>query len=328
MKHSSSHLLQHKTCGKLGVITLNRPLAYNAMNLEMVLEMRTILEEFEDNIDVIAVVVRSTHPKAFCAGGDIKAAYHALIEKKIDPIHQFFDAEYSLNLYIANYTKPYIAMIDGICMGGGMGISIYASHRIVSENTVIAMPENLIGFTPDVGAFYFLNRIDKIIGYYLALTGASISGTDACHIGLSDHYVMHHNHVKLLEALTLCTDVDQINDNIRKHTSVLPPSIILEQKKFLDDVCRDRHYKSVLAKLHDYELNDFALSFLEALRYASPHSLELTDERFENEATLSLKEVLERDKQYGKGLIFKGDFSEGVRALLIDKDRKPKWKNV
>ena len=175
--------------GRIGRILMNRPKALNALDIGMIRGIATALEQWRNDPHVHAVVIEGAGERAFCAGGDIIAVRQASMERRHQDVEAFFAEEYALNAEIAAYPKPYIALIDGICMGGGIGVSVHGAYRVASEHAMFAMPETAIGFFPDVGASYFLPRLPGSIGMYLALTGARVLGADAVHSGLATHFV-------------------------------------------------------------------------------------------------------------------------------------------
>src|SRR6516225_2939990 len=174
--------------GRVGRIVLNRPQALNALDLPMIRACTRALEAWRDDPHVHAVVIEGAGDRAFCAGGDIRALRQYELDGEHDRAEAFFHEEYELNLAIATYPKPYIALIDGICMGGGIGVSVHAPYRVATEHAAFAMPETAIGFFPDIGATFFLPRLPGEIGTYLGLTGARAQGADAVHAGLATHF--------------------------------------------------------------------------------------------------------------------------------------------
>ncbi|MBV9248372.1 MAG: enoyl-CoA hydratase/isomerase family protein, partial [Acetobacteraceae bacterium] len=173
--------------GRAGHILLNRPQTLNALDLPMIHAITAALREWQDEPHVHVVVIEGAGERAFCAGGDIRALRQHHLEGDHGPIEAFFTHEYALNQMIGTYPKPYVALIDGICMGGGIGVSVHAPYRVATEHAMFAMPETAIGFLPDIGATYFLPRLPGRIGFYLGLTGARVIGADAVHAGFGTH---------------------------------------------------------------------------------------------------------------------------------------------
>lgn len=181
----------HSTQGPLGILTLNRPKALNALTTSMVESMHTILTSFDSDPSIAAALIQGTGDKAFCAGGDVKAVVQMAQKGQIEDAMRFFRSEYRTNYKIASFSKPYIAYIDGITMGGGAGVSVHGPFRIATEKTLFAMPECAIGLIPDIGASYFLPGLQLPgVGLYLGLTGARVKGADAYHAGIATHYIL------------------------------------------------------------------------------------------------------------------------------------------
>lgn len=280
-----SHIL-HERRNNLGLITLNRPEALNAIDLAMVRAIHTALDEFaaDDSIKTVAIV--SACPKAFCAGGDVRAAAKAVPEEAA----LFFRHEYRLNHAIATYAKPLVAIVDDMAMGGGLGLSVHARHCLVTENAVMAMPEMAIGLFPDVGAGAFLNRHSLELGLYLALTGARLNAGNALYAQLANGYLPAANIGHLLQALSQGGDVTGFLEPA-------PPADLAGQKLDLD---------------------------LERLS-GSPTSIRITIKHLTESRGQSLKAVLVNEYRLACACLRGHDFREGVRAMLIDKDRQPKW---
>ena len=187
--------------GRVGRITLNRPKALNALNLPMIRAITQALAAWRDDPHIHAVVIEGTGDRAFCAGGDIRALRQHQLDGNRPWVDAFFIEEYALNKMIAAYPKPYIALIDGICMGGGIGVSIYGAYRVASEHAMFAMPETAIGFFPDIGATFFLPRLPGQLGTYLGLSGARIHGADAVHAGFATQFTPRAEMAQLSKAL-------------------------------------------------------------------------------------------------------------------------------
>ena len=187
--------------GRAGRILMNRPAALNALDLEMIRSFTRALEQFRDDPHVHVVVVEGAGDRAFCAGGDIRALRENQLKGDRGPVEAFFSEEYALNRMIAAFPKPYAALIDGICMGGGIGVSVHGAYRVATEHAMFAMPETAIGFFPDIGATYFLPRLPGRIGCYLGLTGARVRGADAVHAGFATHFTPRDRLPALSQAL-------------------------------------------------------------------------------------------------------------------------------
>jgi enoyl-CoA hydratase len=328
-----------------GLIELNRPTALNALNLEMVEALTETLTGWRDDPAVHSVVVRSTSPKAFCAGGDILAVRSAGMEGDDVAVREYFGAEYALNALIAGYPKPYTAVVDGYAMGGGLGISVHGSAMVVTERAVLAMPETAIGFFPDIGASYFLPRLPGAVGWYLGLTGARISGAAAVRCGLATHFVPAAELPALEQALTGAgrEDAGQPGaehgspgpDAALERFAVAAPSSELDGHRAAIERCFSA---PDLAELRlrlaaeagtgtagDPAGRSWAEDTLAALDRASPMSLAVTFGLLRAGADASLAECLADELASACRTAREPDFHEGVRAALVDKDRNPVW---
>lgn len=308
-----------------GVIELDRPGALNALDLTMVRLITEVLREWRDDDAVRSVVVRSTSPKAFCAGGDIRAVRDAGVRGDDAAVRAYFSAEYALNALIARYPKPYTALIDGYAMGGGLGISVHGSARVVTERAVLAMPETAIGFFPDIGASCFLPRLPGGAGRYLGLTGTRISGAAAVGCGLATHYV-HAADLPALEA-ALFGGGDPVR-TLDAFAATAPPSELAGHREAIDhcfhaDVTGLGDIRARLAA-QDAD-RDWADETLAVLDGASPMSLDITFDLLRAGAGSALEDCLARELDLACRTAREPDFHEGVRAALIDKDRRPVW---
>jgi len=311
--------------GRIGYLTLDKPTALNALTLDMIEQLATGLQHFEAEDTVEAIVINSTSARAFCAGGDMKRIRQLALENDTATIEAFFDNEYALNLAIANCSKPYIALIDGVAMGGGLGLSIHGSYRVVTERAMLAMPESRIGFFPDVGGSYFLPRLVDNAGLWFALTAAPVHGDEAVTIGLGTHFVTSDKLNSLMSDLETQNDasIDEILD--RWSTNVNNPEfkLTLENRSH----CFKGHSANAIRTSLQQATadNEDAANLLKLLDDASPYSINTTLKLFASTHGLSLKECLAYEKTASMEAAFHPDFIEGVRALLIDKDKKPAW---
>jgi enoyl-CoA hydratase len=312
----------HVTAGT-GVIALDRPAALNALDLTMVRLITEALEDWWDDPAVRSVVIRSTSPKAFCAGGDIRAVRDAGVRGDDAAVLAYFSAEYALNALIARYPKPYTALIDGYAMGGGLGVSVHGSARVVTERAVLAMPETAIGFFPDIGASHFLPRLPGAVGWYLGLTGQRIGGAAAVECGLATHYVPAAE-LPALEAVLLAGAAPA--GALDRFAVAAPPSDLAGHRAAIErcftapdlGALRDR----LAAEDADREWADETLAVLER---ASPMSLAVTFDLLRAGVGSSLAECQARELDLALRTAHAPDFHEGVRAALIDKDREPAW---
>lgn len=318
--------------GGLGEITLNRPKALNAVTQPMVTAMDAQLKTWAEDPAIGAVVVRGA-PRdetrvPFCAGGDIRLIY----DERNDPDRkfavEFYAEEYRLNSFIYRYPKPYIALIDGVVMGGGVGVSIHGSHRVMSERTMFAMPETGIGLIPDIGATYFLSRLPGRTGLYLGLTAARIGGADALHLGLATHYVPSDRMAALDTALRegdystrAHAAVGRILDGFAEDPGVAP---IVENLEAIDRCFGGETVEQVIAKLQA-EGTPWAEETLAALDEKSPTSLKVTFRQLTTLGDLDLEDALKMEYRMAIRCNFGPELFEGIRAVVIDKDRSPKW---
>ncbi|HEY3481029.1 MAG TPA: enoyl-CoA hydratase/isomerase family protein [Streptomyces sp.] len=305
-----------------GVIALDRPGALNALDLTMVQLITAALEAWRDDDAVRSVVVHSTSPKAFCSGGDIRAVREAALRGDDAAVLAYFTAEYALNLMIARYPKPYTALIDGYAMGGGLGVSVHGSARVVTERASLAMPETAIGFFPDIGASYFLPRLPGAVGWYLGLTGARISGAAAVECGLATHYVPAADLPALEAALTGGGHPAPILDAF---ATSAPPSPELSGHRDAIAHCFGAPDLAEVWRRLEAEPAAWAADALGALRRASPASLAITFALLRHGTEATLEECLAYELELARTTARTPDFAEGVRAALVDKDRRPTW---
>ncbi|MCZ4282500.1 enoyl-CoA hydratase/isomerase family protein [Kiloniella laminariae] len=314
--------------GAAGRITLNRPKALNALTLDMVHGMLAALERWQTDETVRVVIVDGAGERGLCAGGDIRALYKSAQEK--DGLAQKFWAdEYRLNALIANYPKPYIAVMDGIVMGGGVGVSAHGSNRIVTERSMIAMPETAIGLFPDVGGSWLLANAPGEIGSYLGLTGHRIGAVDAIYAGLADVEVSSDRLPRLIETLIAAdygmdsrNDVDTL---IRGFVSSNSQPPLAASRGLIDDVFSFDRIEDILAAAERLG-TDWGDELVKTLRGRAPHSLKATLAALRKARNLGgIEDVLDMEYRLALRMFALPDFSEGVRAAVIDKTGDPKW---
>jgi enoyl-CoA hydratase/carnithine racemase len=303
----------------VGRILLNRPRALNALNLPMIRACAAILQTWRDDPHVDAVVIEGAGDRAFCAGGDIRVLREAQIAGDLATVDEFFAEEYALNLAIATYPKPYIALVDGICMGGGIGLSVHAPYRVATEHAGFAMPETAIGFFPDIGATFLLPRLAGALGTYLGLTGARVNGADAVHAGLATHFTPRDR----LPALSAALATDGVAA-LAAFNQPLPPDTLAEHRSAIDRCFAAETVSAIVARLAA-EATPWADATLKALRHVSPSALHWTLLALRRGRDLTLKQALDAEFALTRSTMAQPDFAEGVRAMLVDKDRKPKW---
>jgi enoyl-CoA hydratase len=314
-----------RALGSLRRLTLNRPQALNAITLGMAETMTAFMREWADDSAVSAVMLDGAGERAFCAGGDIRALYDAAKAGDSLPA-RFWATEYKLNVLIARYPKPVIAIMDGLVMGGGVGLSAHAAHRVVTERSAVAMPEVGIGFFPDVGAAFPLARAPGCVGAHLALTGSRAGAADAIYCRLAD---VHIPTAKLAEIPSAIADCRADND-VRQRLSALstspaPGDLALAQP-WIDRCYSTDRAEEILDRLQD-DTADAARSALDAMRKASPTSLKITLRNLREAASFKrVEECFRQDYRIALACIAGHDFIEGIRAAIVDKDRKPAWR--
>ncbi|WP_426239145.1 enoyl-CoA hydratase/isomerase family protein [Pararhizobium sp. DWP1-1-3] len=314
--------------GALGRIRLNRPKALNSLTLQMVCDIEAALDNFERDPFIAAVLVTGEGERGLCAGGDIRAIYDGG-KAGSDAPTTFWREEYTLNARIGPYPKPYIVIMDGIVMGGGVGISVYGSHRIVTERTRFAMPETGIGFFPDVGASWFLTRQASELGTYVGLTGEPLGAADAILVGLADVFVRSERLDALIAALASLpadSSSEQISTTIAGFSDVPPAGVLEPHQRIIDRLFAFDTIEEIFAALRADD-SPFAKKLLAILSTKSPLSLTVTLRllRF-GRKTETLEECLEREFSATAAVLRSHDFYEGVRAAVIDKDRNPQWR--
>lgn len=321
---------------KIGVITLDNPKSLNAQNLEMVKQSSQLLQQWATDDDLLAVIIRGEGEKSFCAGGDIRSLYHAY-DPAIFPnptALEFFRHEYGLCQQIGHYAKPIIVWASGIVMGGGMGLATPASHRIVTQSTMMAMPEIGIGLFPDAGASYFLKKMPDKMGLFFGLTGARFNGADALKLGMADFAMASDDYDKLIIALQQADWQENPNHHtVSKILTTLHDERVLgegwawEQKQLIDELMTASSLQefSSLIGLEKYQNNAYLAQAIQNYQAGSPTSAALAWEIF-HDKPMTFDEALAMELVVAVRCCHYGEFYEGVRALLIDKDKQPKWR--
>lgn len=310
----------------IGLITLNRTAALNALNHDMVKAIDTQLQNWEAS-HIQAVVIRAKEGRAFCAGGDIRLTYER-IKSKDKHMLDFFRDEYQLNKKIFHYPKPYIAFLDGITMGGGVGISIHGSHRIVTDQFVFAMPETAIGFFPDVGGTYFLPRLNLHMGYYLGLTGARINSDDSLHLGIATQKISRDQFENFLNELS---DRD-LSQNANKIINDLLVPFNIPAKDFslashdteINHCFNQPSMESIMQALAQVK-SEFTEQTIHTLNKKSPTSLKVSLQAMQKGKTLDFDACMQQEYRLVSHFLKDHDFQEGIRAVIIDKDHHPQW---
>ncbi|MFD3842913.1 enoyl-CoA hydratase/isomerase family protein [Streptomyces sp. NPDC058642] len=311
----------------VGRILLNRPKALNALTTDMVVAIDRVLAGWE-HTPLSAVVLASTSTKAFCAGGDIRTIREHSLAGDAEASERFFASEYRLNARIAEYPVPVVSLIDGVCMGGGLGLSIHGAFRVVTERAVLAMPETGIGFFPDVGASYFLPRLPGAIGMYLGLTGHRLDAADALYTGLATHFVPADGLDAVVDALADSPGdpVDLVLNRLAGPSPVAG-SRLAEAREDVDRAFGAPSLGEIEKRLRHLD-TPWASAASAALESASPHSLEITHALLARGRQQTLRECLDTELALARTTIRTPDFLEGVRAALVDKDRNPRWQRA
>ncbi|MCT9870500.1 enoyl-CoA hydratase/isomerase family protein [Paenarthrobacter aurescens] len=305
--------------GHLGVVTLNRPKAVNALNAEMVKAMLRQLADWADDDAISTVLVRGVGDRGLCAGGDIVAIYKDMLHSGTETA-DFWADEYRLNALIAHYPKPYVAFMDGLVLGGGVGISAHGSLRVVTERTRTGMPETTIGFVPDVGGTLLLSRAPGETGTHAALTGAHLSGADAVFLGLADHFVPSGSLPALAEALESST----AEAAVERFAQAAPDSALAAQQEWIDVAYAYDDAEEIVRSLRSAGAEAAAVA--DTIEAKSPTSVKVALESLRRVRGLSLEEALDQEYRVGLRCLAGPDFREGIRAQVVDKDRNPQWK--
>lgn len=326
---------------RIGVLTLDSPASLNALSLEMIQRLQGALTAWEQDPAVVCVLLQGAGEKAFCAGGDIRSFYHRKQEESEQALfgyaRDFFEQEYRLDHHIHRYGKPLICVVDGICMGGGIGLFAGAAFRIVTERSLFAMPEVTIGLYPDVGASWFLSRMPGRLGLWLGLTGARFNGADALGLGLADHAMASQDRGELLPRLAALDwsgsepreRLDRLLRGLHGEVAArLPTPVILPHGARIDALLAGRSLAGVLARLFEASFEDAETGLAQAreiCQSGSPISRAILWRQYWQARRQSLAEVFADELALSVNCVLRGDFVEGVRALLIDKDKSPRW---
>jgi len=322
------------------LVTLNRPKALNALNLSMVREMYPLYRGWLENPMVRLIVQEGAGAKAFCAGGDVASLYHSHKAGGEDQLTaNFFKEEYQLNHLIATYPKPIISLLDGITMGGGVGLSVHAPFRVATEKSLFAMPETALGLFPDVGGGHFLSRLPGELGMYLALSGARLKAADLMYTRVATHYVPSERIEDLKDRLTaLEAPVEKMHESVaytlEEYAEPVTSAPLMEHRALIDECFKgdtvEQMLEALRAKADDSE---FAAKLVQTLGKCSPTSLKVTVRQLRLGAALDIGSCLQMEYRISQACCGNHpdaesagkDFYEGVRSILIDKDNSPTW---
>ncbi len=321
MTSSDDALVITRVVNGLGRIELNKAKAINALGRDMVASIDSALNEWRDDDAVAAVLITGRGDRGLCAGGDIKAIYQDLVAGTSES-QDFWAEEYRMNFDIANYPKPYIAIMHGITMGGGVGVSVHGSHRVVTETTKLGMPETGIGLFPDIGGTYLLAQTPGEIGMYMGLTGLPIGPGAALAHGLADTFVPQDKVGELVAALE--ADGTKAVETLATFAADAPANELAEAEAWINTCFAHDSVEAIIAALLAHGDEDAAKT-AEVIKSKSPQSLAVTFEMIRTAKTMTLQEVLERDLRAGTEIAARPDLREGIRAQVIDKDRNPQW---
>ncbi|WP_181175155.1 enoyl-CoA hydratase/isomerase family protein [Mesorhizobium sp. B2-6-1] len=306
--------------GTCGVLTLNAPSSLNALSLKMVQSLGQQLRIWQNDRSIENVVIMSSGGKAFSAGADVRAMWKHAVAQDYGTIDNYFEQEYALDLLLATFPKPCISLVNGICFGGGMAVSVHSRYCVTTGSARFSMPETLIGFFPDAGASWFLPRLAGSIGMYLGLTGAQLTGGDAVRLGLASHYVPEAEFADCLEAI--CRDGIAAADAL----SMEPPPLSFASSLAEIDACFGASGLSAIEQSLRDDGGDWATAVLRTLRDRSPASLAWTFDMLSRPGDQTLQQKLRQELEMVAVSTRHPDFREGVRATLIDKDRTPRWR--
>jgi enoyl-CoA hydratase/carnithine racemase len=307
--------------GRVGSILINRPKALNALDVAMIRDFAHAIAQWRSNPEVRLVILEGTGGRAFCAGGDVRALRAAAIAGDREAVESFFTEEYAVNEGIARFGKPWVSLIDGICMGGGIGLAVHNGPRVVTENALLAMPETAIALFPDVGTSHILPRLPGAIGNWLALTGARLKGADALHAGLATHFVPREKLAAARAALIESGDASALDAYAEE-----PPAASFAAHRETIDRCFS--HPSVLDIIGALERDgsEWAREQVATLRRMSPTSLCVSLELLKRGAALDLRGCLDAELRLTRVVVHDHpDFREGVRSVLVDKDGAPAW---
>lgn len=316
-----SDLIVRKS-GKAGHVTLNRPKALNALNHAMCLSLETAMQEWASDDTIGLLLIDAAGEKSFCAGGDIVSIYNDGKSGQVENALKFWRDEYRLNHAISTYSKPYVAIMDGIVMGGGVGLSGHGSHRVVTERTMFAMPECAIGLLPDVGGTHLLGQMPGSCGEYAGLSGARLSGADCIYAGLADYFVPSDKLESLKKTLLETGDVAVLQE-----FSTTPEGSALEENRAAIDTVFSIGTVADIIQVFEGDTSDFVVSTLKGIMRGAPLCLKITLAaiRAARESG-SLEVALRNEYRIVSTCLQDGELVEGIRAAVIDKDRTPKWK--
>ena len=316
--------IKYSENGNAAIITLNRPNNLNALNYEMIISIEEYLKNINKNNNIKLVIFKGEGEKAFCAGGDVKSFYEEKFTNTNVLRKIFFYREYKLNYLIKKYKKPIISFVNGICMGGGVGIAMHSSIVIVSENVKFAMPECTIGLFPDVGSSNFLSKLKSNIGLYLALTGKRLVSGDLIELGLANYCVSRNSFDSLEKRLINIKNMRSIDKIIDEYSEKTNSSIFPSLNKNINSIFKYNKVEKIISLLESSN-EIWAEEAFKAMNKSSPTSLKISLKQLRLAKYKSFKDNLIMDYRLSQSCMRGVDFYEGVRSVLVDKDSKPIW---
>lgn len=321
---------------KIGLITLNAEKVLNALNQSMIDLLFDQLTGWRDDDDIVVVFMQGRGEKAFCAGGDVRALRQAVIDGNSEIPGHFFETEYRVDYLIHSFPKPLICWGSGIVMGGGIGLMAGATFRVVTDTSMLAMPEISIGLYPDVAGSWFLSHLPAQLGLFMALTGCRLNAADAIYVGLANRFIDHTLRDNVLESLqraewNASEASAVVYGVVQKYSKTsagkLPYSKVREHRDLIAELMDQSSLSAVMLALEDLETDDDWLSVARKIAlHGSPLSAAIVYRQLQKARHMSLKEVFQSELALSVNTVLKGDFCEGVRSLLIEKDKNPQWK--
>mmetsp|Transcript_33988 Transcript_33988/g.96290 ORF Transcript_33988/g.96290 Transcript_33988/m.96290 type:complete len:408 (-) Transcript_33988:387-1610(-) len=337
MSEAQEQEVQVETHGSCAVVTLNRPKALNSLNTPMVERLLDLYRTWDASPNPAMIVLKGAGGKAFCAGGDVRKVVELRQAGDEQEAARFFRSEYNMNFALSQLSKPHVALLDGITMGGGVGVSVHGDFRVATEKTLFAMPELAIGLFPDVGASYFLSRLPGMAGLHLALTGTRLKGAQVKEIGIATHYVPSAAIPEIQAQLTQMGEAGRDRsevDKLLRGFEEPATSELMDKLPLLNGVFGKDSLLKVVAALDTLAQtgDNWARETLDAICKGSPFSAHVTFELIRRGAHLPLSQCLEMEfglaRNFTSRSCYGADFAEGVRAVLVDKDNAPKWRHA
>ncbi len=321
---------------KIGLITLNAEKALNALNQAMIDLLFNQLSDWRDDNDIVAVFMEGSGEKAFCAGGDVRALRQAVIDGNPEVPRHFFETEYRVDYMIHSYPKPVVCWGNGIVMGGGIGLMVGADFRVVTDTSMLAMPEISIGLYPDVAGSWILSHLPAKIGLFMALTGCRLNAADAIYVGLANRFIDHAFRDNVIESIQQAdwtgSDANTVVYGVlqkyrEKSAGWLPYSKVREHRDLIAALMDQPSLVDIMSALENLETeDDWLLAARKTALHGSPLSSAIGYRQLQQARHMSLKEAFQSELVLSVNAVLHGDFCEGVRSLLVDKDKNPQWK--